>query len=116
MSAALIENAVLKRNEATVLPELTEVAAGEGALVPFDTDDAKTLILIENAGGETATAVIHKGDGIQGVADMEVEIEAGATVCIVVESMKFKNMSGENKGNVLITGSANLKVGCVVLP
>ena len=72
--------------------------------------DEKLLVLVNGS----ATVKLYKGDGIQGVVDVEQTIStAGA---IRLDSGLFKNMSGTNKGKVKMTVSANVTVGLVQLP
>ena len=54
---------------------------------------------------------------MQGVEDLEISIPAGKTYGIVIESGKFVNVSGENKGKVIIKGeSADITIQAVELP
>ena len=51
------------------------------------------------------------------VVDKVVSIAAGKTIFINIESGRFKNVSGENKGKVILAGeSADIKVAVVKLP
>lgn len=123
MAATVITNLTLSAvNTAGAFPATAAVAANEGALVTFNKEDQKQLIILENSHVSTTavTAVIKAGDGIQGIADLEITLAAATKKCLVVESGRFKNMSGTNKGKVLIldndTTSTALQVACIVLP
>ena len=48
MAATEITNTVLKRNEAKAMPTAATVAKTDGALVTFDKDDQKILLLLKN--------------------------------------------------------------------
>ena len=61
-------------------------------------------------------AACGAGTGIQGVNDYAVEIAAGKTVIVALESGRFKIMSGTNKGKIHLTGAADLKVAAFTLP
>ena len=47
---------------------------------------------------------------------MPIEIANGKSVLLVVESGKFVNVSGENKGYLIINGSTDLKAAAIELP
>ena len=122
MGATAITNTVLKRNEAKAVPTAATVAKTDGALVTFDKDDQKILLLLKNnVTNATHTAVIKAGNGLQGVSDLEVTLDEGAEACVVVESGRFMNVSGDNKGKVNIvskdtTTGTQIEVRAIVLP
>lgn len=72
--------------------------------------DHKTMILLVNDGTSTLTATIKAGNGIQGVADLTVSLAAGKFTFVCPESGRFKNMTGNDKGKVIITGTAKVAV------
>ena len=116
-AATVIVNTELVLNTAAAMPATAAVEATNGALVTAGADH-KMLLIAENASADTAkTVTIVKGNGIQGTSDLALSLGAATTKCIVIESMKFVNTSGTNKGKMLITGTdANIKIACVVLP
>lgn len=122
MAATEITNTVLKRNEAKAMPTAATVAKTDGALVTFDKDDQKILLLLKNnVSNATHTAVIKAGNGLQGVSDLEVTLARGAEACVVVESGRFMDVSGDNKGKVNIvskdtTTGTQIEVRAIVLP
>jgi len=122
MAATAITNTVLKRNEAKAMPTAATVAKTDGALVTFDKDDQKILLLLKNnVTNATHTAVIKAGNGLQGVTNLEVTLNAGAEACVVVESGRFMDVSGNNKGKVNIvskdtTTGTQIEVRAIVLP
>lgn len=122
MAATEITNTVLKRNEAKVMPTAETVAKGDGALVTFDKDDQKILLLLKNnVTNATHTAVIKAGNGLQGVSDLEITLAGDAEACVVVESGRFMDVSGDNKGKVNIvskdtTTGTQIEVRAIVLP
>jgi hypothetical protein len=85
-------------------------------------DDGKIVIQIKNAiTNATHTAVIDKGNGLQGVTDLEIAVEASTTVMVPLESGPYKNISGDNKGKIAIhhkstTNTNALSVAAVVSP
>lgn len=122
MAATVITNTVLKRNEAKAMPTAATVAKGDGALVTFDKDDQKILLLLKNnVTNATHTAVIKAGNGLQGVSDLEITLDKNAEACVVVESGRFMDVSGDNKGKVNIvskdtTTGTQIEVRAIVLP
>ena len=122
MGATAITATALSFNTAADMPATAAVGANEGALIAFNKADQKGLIILENSDSSaTATAVISRGDGLQGVADLSITIEPSETKVISIESMKYKFMTGETtKGKVLVkdtvTTATTLKVAAVYLP
>ncbi len=117
MAATVIVNTALSFNAAGAMPATAAVDAADGALITCDKADNKMLIIMENSDAVNPENVtIKAGNGLQGVADLVVEVAASTTKVITVESGKYKNISGTNKGKMLITGTADVKIACVVLP
>ena len=113
-----ITNNVLERNVALELSD-AEAITIEGVAINYDNKSCgKILILISNSGEEPKKATIVKGDSLQGTEDLEISVTNGKTAAIVVESGKFENVSGENKGKVIIKGedAESLKVQVIELP
>jgi hypothetical protein len=122
MTVAAVTSAVVGRNAATATGAFVQCPTNDSCAVDATKDDQKILIQIKNAiTNATHTAVISKGNGLQGVADLEIPIEAETTVVVVVESGAYKNISGTNKGKILIkdkstTNTNAISVAAVVLP
>lgn len=127
MAATAITKTVVTRNAATNVPTAATVAKTDGALVTFDKDDQKILLLLKNnVTNATHTAVIKAGNGIQGVSDLEITLTgtnttAGNEKAIVIESGRYMDVSGTNKGKVNIvskdtTTGDQIEVRAIVLP
>lgn len=127
MAATTITKTVITRNAATNVPTAATVAKTDGALVTFDKDDQKILLLLKNnVTNVTHTAVIKAGNGIQGVSDLEITLTgtdttAGNEKAIVIESGRYMDVSGSNKGKVNIvskdtTTGTQIEVRAIVLP
>jgi len=122
MGATAITKTVVTRNAATAVPTAATVAKTDGALVTFDKDDQKILLLLKNnVTNATHTAVIKAGNGLQGVSDLEITLEGSAEVVTVIESGRFMDVSGNNKGKVNIvskdtTTGTQIEVRAIVLP
>lgn len=111
-------NSIIVRNEATVLENAVALKTTGLAINYSNKSCGKILILISNTGSAAKKATIVKGDSLQGTEDMEIPVANGTTVGITIESGKFENVSGENKGYVVMKGedSTSLKVQVVELP
>jgi hypothetical protein len=127
MAATAITKTVVTRNAATNVPTAATVKNLEGALVTFDKDDQKILLLLKNnVTNVTHTAVIKAGNGIQGVSDLEITLTgtdttAGNEVAVVIESGRYMDVSGDDKGKVNIvskdtTTGTQIEVRAIVLP
>lgn len=119
MAVVKITNTVLTRNEAKEVTASVAVDVTDGASVDYTNKSCgKILLLIENGHASAAKkATIVKGDGLQSTKDLEVSIPAGKTYAVCVESGKFMNVSGVNKGKVVVKGeSADIKVKAIELP
>lgn len=127
MGATAITKVEVTRNAATNVPTAATVAKTDGALVTFDKDDQKILLLLKNnITDATHTAVIKAGNGLQGVSDLEITLTgtnttAGNEKAVVIESGRFVNVTGDNKGKVNIvskdsTTGTQIEVRAIVLP
>lgn len=89
------------------------VSATSGATVPYSgCDDSRMLLIFENSGDATEVKVLA-GDSIQGMSDLVLTVESGMSA-ITVESGKYMKTTGEDAGNITVTGSVN--VYAVLLP
>ena len=116
MAATAITNTVLTRNTAAAMPATAAVDATDGCLITAAADQ-KMLIIMQNVDSTNAENVtIKAGNGIQGTADLVVSVAKSSTKVIAIESGKYVNTSGTNKGKIKITGTADVQIACVVLP
>ena len=113
-----VTNTVLVRNEAKVLEDAVALKIA-GVTVDYENKSCgKILLIISNEGAAAKKATILKGNSLQGTEDLEVSVTNGKSVGIVIESGKFENVSGDNKGKVVIKSEddTSLKVQVVELP
>lgn len=96
-------------NEAVVMDGLASKIDATGvAEIMCDAADHKKLVLAYNSDPSNAAEITVKaGNGLQGVADYTAEIPANTYAILCLESGRFKNVSGENKGKIIITTSAS---------
>ena len=114
-----ITNTVLdERNVAVEVGEAVAIST-EGVTVDYSNRSCgKILLIIANTGEGEKKATIEKGDSLQGTEDLEVTVTNSKSVALVIESGKFENVSGDNKGKVVIKGEdeASLTLQVVELP
>lgn len=116
MAIVQIDKTQLTLNQLTPIPSFTALDAVDGAAVAFDKADHKILILLQNTAEEAKSGSILAGNGIQGTNDLSFVLEAGQQYCTVVESGRFVNTSGPNKGSVIISGADDsILAACVVM-
>lgn len=112
MAATAISLTKVPLNDGITYPAYSALDGTDGALIEFGGQDTKTLILVQNSNSSAAKTVTFKaGTGIQGVADLAVEIPASTVKAFVLESGAFKSA-----GKVKVTGVADLKVAALLLP
>ncbi len=70
--------------------------------------DHKTLLLLVNDGTSVATATIKAREDRPGMSDLTVSLEAGKYTILCIDAGSYKNVSGANKGKVIITGTAKV--------
>lgn len=121
-ATAITVQALTKRNEFATTADFTGITAAvdatNGALVPFGERDDKYLILIQNVNTTTAKSVTIKGgDSFQAGGDLTLEIAKEKYTFVAIDSGRFLNTTGTNKGKILITGtSADIQVAVFKLP
>ena len=121
MAKLTLTPAVAVRNGGVAFAAYCEIPQNDVAEFKANYDDQKIAIHLKNTSATTATAVIVKGNGIQGVKDLEVTVKASSEQVVVVESGAYKNVSGDDKEMVQIkdkstTNSGLLFASVVVLP
>jgi hypothetical protein len=102
MAIGTVTSAELKLNNGVAMGTFVTVST-EGVAINAEIPDHNLRIHIKNLDATTTqAAVIKKGNGLQGVADLEIALAPAAEKVLVVESGRFKNVSGDNKGKVVI--------------
>lgn len=120
MSKLTLTPAIAVRNGGVAFATYGEIPKNDVAEFKANYDDQKIAIHLKNASATTtATAVIVKGNGIQGVKDLEVTVDVSSEQVVVVESGAFKKVSGTDKGMVQIkdkaTGNSGLLFASIVI-
>jgi hypothetical protein len=90
-------------------------AANDGVVVP--PEDGKYLLHVIDAAGGAIVTVSH-GDGF--MSSQGDFVGAAQTIALnnfyVIDSARFKNLSGTSVGKIRIKASAAVKVACIAIP
>ncbi len=117
MAATEITVTRIEKEKAVAIPATTAVDATDGAAVKWDCADGKLLLILENADATaTKSATVVNGGGLQGMGDLSLSIAQSSKAAIVLDSGKYKQVSGPHKGKLWIKGQdANIKVAALEL-
>lgn len=110
----------IERTKVELINEVAEVVSTAGATAgkwfDFAGKDDRTCILLANSNSSAATVTFVAGNGLAGVADMEVSVPASKTAAIRIDSAAFKAVAGENKGGICIKSPTTVAVSVIELP
>lgn len=109
-------NTITKETSAT---DFAAIEATDGAYFVMAKGGDKYVIGIKNAVSTEAnkTITIKAGNGLQGTNDISLTLSQNEIAWVALDSGKFKNVYGENKGKVILTGTDNnLQVKVIELP
>lgn len=90
----------------------TSLASSDKVIIPCDFKDEFTQIHFLGGSG-AATVTIKAGNGYSGVNDEVFEVGAGKYKAMTIDSSRFMNISGGDKGNVIISVSAACSIAVV---
>lgn len=95
-----------------------QASVTDGDLIPCGVADNKRLIIAQNTAEASGTLTVKKGNGYAASNDLATfTLGAGEVAAIRLDDSRFKNVSGTDKGHILITPSAtSIKVAVVELP
>lgn len=109
-------NTFIKETDAT---DFAAIDGTDGAYFVMAKGGDKYVIGIKNAASSAGekTIIIKAGNALQGTNDISLELAKDEIAWVVLDSGKFKNVYGVNKGKVILTGTdANLLVKVIELP
>ena len=93
------------------------VDATDGAELTPTARDGKYLVLLHNKAAADKTVTVLAGNGIQGTTDHVETLAASSYAAINLESGRFKNVTGDDKGKIILKGEdANIEVAVFELP
>lgn len=99
--------------------DFAAIDATYGAYFVMAKGGDKYVIGIKNAVETTTnkTITIKAGNALQGTNDISLTLAKNEIAWVALDSGKFKNVCGENKGKVILTGTDNnLQVKVIELP
>jgi hypothetical protein len=109
-------NTITKETNAT---DFAAIDASAGAYFVMAKGGDKYVIGIKNASSSSGdkTITIKAGNGLQGTNDISLALAQNEIAWVALDSGKFKNVYGVNKGKVILTGTSNdLQVKVIELP
>lgn len=99
---------------AIATPALTALVANTEKAIEWPEADEKMILVINNTGSASVTLTVEAGNSIQGVADLSVTVPVGVSL-LKLESGRFKNVTGTNKGKIVIKSTGTPSVGVAAL-
>lgn len=99
------------RNELATVT-LEKLTANTATALEWAERDDKMILVISATSATTLT--VKAGNGIQGVADLALTVPVGTNL-VKLESGRFKNVTGENKGKIVVESPGTPSVGVVAL-
>lgn len=84
--------------------ELTTLTKSAATAVAWAGKDENMILVIVN-GTNACTLTIKAGDGIMATADKTLSLAASTTYLVKLESMRFLNTTGTNKGKIVLVAS-----------
>ena len=98
----------LALNAMSTLTLTAVTTLSDGITFPMEGDCQRMLLVLAETGGSNrVTFTLTGGNGVQKGAALTKTVTAGAQEVVVIESGRFVQMSGTNKGKILITGSGS---------
>lgn len=96
------------------------VAVGSDKIAYFEASgrDEQFVVGAYNNATTAKTVTIKAGNGLQSeFGDLTFSLAAGKIAWVVLSSGRFKNVTGENKGNIVIEGaSTDIQLKVIRLP
>ncbi len=96
-------------------PTLTTLTANTPAAIDFDGADERIVVLVKNDTSSAATLTIKAGNGLQGVNDLVLTVPKSAVSLVKLDSGRFKNVSDDYKGKIVVVSATALSVGVTAM-
>jgi hypothetical protein len=91
---------------------MTALTANTEKAIEWKESDEKMTLVINASSATTLT--VKAGNSIQGVNDLTLTVPVGISL-VKLESGRFKNVSGTNKGKIVVKSAGTPSVGVVAL-
>lgn len=85
---------------------LASIDTTDGALVDVNYKDEQAIFLFTTAASGGATITVKAGNGYAGVNDLTIAVTQNKFNIVTLDTARFANVSGTNKGKIKITTSA----------
>lgn len=95
-------------------PELEALTANTEKAIEWSENDDKMILVVNNSGSAATKLTVKAGNGIQGVCDLSLDVPVGVSL-VKLESGRFKFVTGENKGKIVVVSTGTPKVGVAAL-
>ena len=95
-------------------PTLEALTANTAKALELSERDDKMTLVINNTGSAATSLTVKAGNGIQGVADLTLTVPVGVSL-VKLESGRFKFVTGDNKGKIVVVSPGTPKVGVAAL-
>ena len=96
-------------------PTLTALTANAVRAIEWPESDEKMVLVVQNTASSDATLTVKAGNGLQGVVDLTLTVPKQAVSLVKLDSGRFKNVSGENKGKIVVVSATALSVGAAAM-
>jgi hypothetical protein len=115
MAITAVSPVKLELNEAGQFTFKAPSSAADGFAVDYREQDNRLVLLLQNTATAAATATVKAGDGIQGISDYVHDLPASSVSALRLEAGKFKHVTGDNKGSVVVIPSATTVLAALAL-
>ena len=109
MAATAVTLAKAPINEFGTATAFSALDGTDGAIIDFGGKDCST-VLVFTASVADATLTIKGGNGEKAAPDLPLSIAKDAVNPVMIDSAYYMQVSGANKGKVLVTGKATTSV------
>ena len=108
---------IVKNNDVNVISSDFTLDALSTTVQYFDApaNDAKTIILLQNASNANDTVTFKAGNSYAGVNDLAVTVKAGKYHHIELDTALFKNVTGTNAGKIGVVATTGTTIYIKVL-
>ncbi len=113
MAATVITPVKVQKNTLFSFGTTKALSASDGGVIDYDGAVFDKLVLaVENASSSGEVLTVKKGSGVFAGGDLEVSVPQSSTSYLVLEAGRFVN----DINQVIVSGTANLKLAAVILP
>lgn len=93
-------------------PTLTALVANTETAIPWKESDERMILII--SAGSATTLTVKAGNGIQGSENLVLTVQQGVSL-VKLESGFYKNVTGTNKGKIVVVSPGTPSVGTAAM-